>query len=160
MTPDPKLEKLRQAVIAAVDDLKATEATLLKAQAAANFAQSTASATETLKSRSAAESASERVLESAAEAEAALAQYREASDAWHHEAIQKTTVASKELYAKHSELQEQLNALNLQIAETTEKEQPEVDRIAEESNFHASCARGMGETVTGIVRLTQQAAAA
>src|SRR6266545_3725022 len=158
MTPDAKLEKLRQSLISAVDDLKATEATLLQAQAAANFARSNAAAGEMIRSKVELEAATERVLEAASEAEAALAKYRQASNDWYGSSIQKATEATRGLHAERVKIEEQIAALNLQIEIASEKEQPEVDRIVEESDFHSTCASGMAGVVTSTVRLASQQA--
>jgi hypothetical protein len=152
MKPDPQLEKLRLAVIAAVDDLKIAEQIFQQAANAATLARTNASATATLKARAEQETASERLLELAVTAEAALEKYQAANNGWYHDSMQEASAESRALHAERLKLEEQLAALTERIAVVKAAEQPAVDKIVEENAFHSQCWSSMDQVKRKIVQ--------
>ncbi len=160
MTVEPQVEKLRQAVIAGVDDLTRLQQSFNELEAAVNLSKSKSIARDLLRARAAREAASEEILKRAATVENLIDDYRTACDRWYAASIEQSTIESRKFYAQLAELQSKIVVINQRILEATEKEKPDVDRIVEENDFHFSCLRGMAETTAHIVRLTDAAVAA
>jgi hypothetical protein len=106
------------------------------------------------------ETATERLLECAATAEAALASYRKEANDTHHKSIQDATVDSRRLHSERLELEQQLANLQLEIAAVEQREKPLVDAAVLEQQTASMFAEAWEAVVANTVKLTQQARAA
>src|SRR6266498_2559922 len=118
---------LREQVIKAVDGLQLAEKSFHQVNAQLGQARSAGSATATLKARVEHETASERLLECAAAAEASLDAYRKQTDTDYHRTIEDATIDSRRLHADRLALEEQLANLQREIVTVEERERPLVD---------------------------------
>lgn len=149
----------RDDVIASLTAFQAAQETFRLADAEHGQARAAGSATHSLRTRAGRESASEHLLTTAAEAEEALAGYRENEDRAYHKSIQDATVDSRRLHAQRLELEGQLANLAKEITVVEEREAPDVRKAVEAQQTASTFASMWESVVSDAVKLTQQAAA-
>jgi hypothetical protein len=137
----------------AIRNLQAAETAFHAARASKERAIQTASAQHHLNATEAHKSASDGILEAAANVEEILSLYNEASAREYAAAMQAATVESRELYGQRPELVQALADLDKAIAVAEEKEKPAVTRATGMEFRWSSYGQQANEFKTRVVRL-------
>lgn len=148
----------RDDVITAIEAFDFTQKAFHQANAQLQTARNAGSATATLQGRVEHESAGERLLEAASQAETVLASYRAQTETDYRKSIEAVTVDSRRLHAERLVLEEQLADLKGEIVIVEEREKPLVDEAVEAQQTASTFAGNWERVIADAVKLTQAAA--
>ena len=150
----------RDSVIEVIEGFDLAQKLFHQANAQLQAARNASSATATLQGRVEHEAASARLLQSAAELETVLVDYRQQTDDDYRKSIEAATVDSRRLHSQRLELEAEMANLQREIAAVEERERPAVEQAVQGQQTASTFAQMWEAQVSDCVKLaTQQAAA-